>query len=127
MHRKSFLFVAVAFFIVFACDREKWQDPRCIYGQVVGQKCGVWAVQISKDTLGAASWNRKNTDGTQTKFDQVIGVIALPLAYQSEGAHVYMNLRALTQADVIICTDDLPALPQSKFAVVSAGSKSCSR
>lgn len=112
--------------LAFRCDDQRGSRGLCITGKIVGQKCGVYALQLDSDTLGARDWERRMPEGENKTYPRVVGLLGLPEEFTAEGQRIYVTLRKPTQEEAsFFCTFDWPGPPEPHYFVVSATASPC--
>ena len=117
------IIITIALCLLAARCEKGSEQGNCIQGEIVGQKCGAYALQLDTDTLGAREWQRRTEDGIKA-YPNVIGLLGLPEEFQVEGKKVFLTLREPTKEESgFPCTFDWPGPPAPLYYVVTASEK----
>lgn len=115
--------------ILINCSDNSLKEVECLKGKIVGQKCNVFAFQLESNKLNATEWIKKDqsTGDIIGIYQNVIGLIELPIDFQVEGKEFFVTVRKSTQDEAVVsCYHDLPGPPNPIFVVTSASDKFCS-
>ncbi|MBX2916695.1 MAG: hypothetical protein KF856_15605 [Cyclobacteriaceae bacterium] len=120
--------VLVILTLGFGCGSDGAPDHPCISGKIVGQKCGIYALQLNEAKLNATQWSKKNliTGEIEGVYSNVIGLINLPEENRVEGQIVFVELREPTNEEkTISCYADMPSIPSPLYIVLFASNSKC--
>lgn len=120
--------------LLFSCEENPIEITlECVTGVVVGEKCGVVALQLdSQYNLGKTSWQKDtltmagDEDSLVTKTN-VIGLLDLPEAFARENRRIYLLIRMPKNDENrnMTCYDTAPFAPAPRYMVAKADSVSC--
>jgi hypothetical protein len=120
---KTFAILIGCLLLCVGCEDDQSSGRDCIQGTIVGQKCGVFALQVSEWVMGAREWLG---DGAAESFSNVIGLVDLPPEYRVEGKILFVSLREPTNEESTVpCYHDLPGPPEPLYVVLHVSESSC--
>ena len=113
--------------ILLALSCEDDEKATCVSGLIVGEKCGVVALQLDKNSYGAKTWGKKDNHGDVTEYENVIGLLNLNSDLNQIGNRIWVMLRKPTiQENEISCYLDLPGPPEPNYFILAASDSKCS-
>lgn len=110
---------------------EEYLSPNCTKGKIVGEKCGIYALQIiltRQDFLKPQDWGQKpSTGGEVTIYKNVIGLINLPDSLKSESKILFMTIRQPTEDENKFppCYLDIPGPPEPFYVITYVNESKC--
>lgn len=125
--KKGFFLLLTMGIFTFCSEEQVSLDPECVYGEIVGQKCNVFALQLGSEGLGATDWPRKDllTGEIEGAFPNVIGLVDLPEEFSVVGKKLYLSIEELEDDYVVPCWADMPPPPSPYFNVLFASESGC--
>lgn len=127
--------------VIFSCDKSENENLKkvleqdlsanCTKGKIVGEKCGIYALQIistKQDFLKPQDWGQKpSTGGDVTLYKNVIGLVNLPDSLKSETKILFMTLREPTVDENKFppCYLDIPGPPEPFYVLTFASDIKC--
>ena len=111
----------------YTCEDNPPADGNCVRGTIVGERCGVFALQVEKGILGATDWQGPpDAEGVAKIHKNVIGLIGLPEVSGLQGKVLFVSLRNPTDEDSAIpCYLHMPSPPAPHYVVLHASEVNC--